>query len=86
MHLGRVHLGIIETLGNISLFFYPDSEVKMNLPVLPELFKNQSMRITNEEVYACTFCGYTETLKPKMNIPARFASAKNGCRLLIKNA
>jgi uncharacterized membrane protein YcaP (DUF421 family) len=36
MHLGQVQLGIIETSGNISLFFYPDAEVKYGLPVLPE--------------------------------------------------
>jgi uncharacterized membrane protein YcaP (DUF421 family) len=64
MHLGQVHLGIIETSGNISLFFYPDDEVKHGLPILPELFKNQFRNITTEDHYACSFCGYTETLKP----------------------
>lgn len=64
MHLGQVHLGIIETSGNISLFFYPDDDVKYGLPILPELFKNQSPVIAAEDRYACAFCGYTEALKP----------------------
>lgn len=64
MHLGQVHLGIIETSGNISLFFYPDAEVKYGLPILPELFKHQLSSIDAEDQYACTFCGHTQPLKP----------------------
>jgi uncharacterized membrane protein YcaP (DUF421 family) len=64
MHLGQVQLGIIETSGNISLFFYPDSDVKPGLPILPDLFKNQLTAIPAEDEYACAFCGYTELVKP----------------------
>ena len=64
MHLGQVQLGIIETTGNISLFFYPDDEVKHGLPILPELFKNQTQNIPAAGEYACAFCGHTERLQP----------------------
>ncbi|HUQ96208.1 MAG TPA: YetF domain-containing protein, partial [Chitinophagaceae bacterium] len=64
MHLGQVHLGIIETSGNISLFFYPDDDVKYGLPILPELFKQQVLAVKEEGQYACAFCGDTQALKP----------------------
>lgn len=63
-HLGQIELGIIETNGNISLFFYEDKEVKYGLPILPELFDNKTKKITGNHYYSCTFCGYTEKPKP----------------------
>ena len=63
-HLGQVELGIIETTGNISLFFYPDNESKYGLPILPDLFKQKTKKLAEEAHYSCTFCGYTEKLKP----------------------
>jgi uncharacterized membrane protein YcaP (DUF421 family) len=64
MHLGQVQLGIIEITGDISLFFYPDEEVKYGLPILPELYSHKIKKIVNEQYYACSFCGYTEKLAP----------------------
>jgi uncharacterized membrane protein YcaP (DUF421 family) len=63
-HLGQVKLAIIETSGNISVFFYPDEEVKYGLPILPDEFKNVCYEIPAEGHYACSFCGYTEKLHP----------------------
>ena len=63
MHLGQVELGIIETTGNISLFFYEEKEIKYGLPILPALFNNPTKKISGKDFYSCTFCGYTE--KPK---------------------
>src|SRR5687768_14561722 len=34
-HLGQIKLAIIETNGEISIFFQPDDEVKWGLPILP---------------------------------------------------
>ena len=64
MHLGQVQLGIIETSGNISLFFYPDKEVQYGLPILSALYEQKIKKIKNEQYYACSFCGYTEKLAP----------------------
>jgi uncharacterized membrane protein YcaP (DUF421 family) len=64
MHLGQVQLGIIEITGNISLFFYPDEEVKYGLPILPALYDQRIQKIENETHFACSFCGYTEKLVP----------------------
>lgn len=62
MHLGQVQLGLIEITGDISLFFYPDEEVKYGLPVLPDLFKDQMEIIPSKGHYSCSFCGYTKEL------------------------
>ncbi len=64
MHLGQVQLGIIEITGDISLFFYPDDEVKYGLPILPALYDQKIQQIINEQHFACSFCGHTEKLLP----------------------
>lgn len=64
MHLGQVQLGIIEITGDISLFFYPDAEVKYGLPILPALYDQRFQKIESEQHFACSFCGYTEKLVP----------------------
>ena len=62
--LGQIKQAIIEISGNISVFFYPDEEVKFGLPIMPG-----SLEITTEEIqirshYSCTFCGFTNSLAP----------------------
>ncbi len=63
-HLGQVRMAIIETSGNISLFYYPDEEVKYGLPILPDQFKDITYAIPAKDYYSCTFCAYTENLTP----------------------
>ncbi|MES2881761.1 MAG: YetF domain-containing protein [Bacteroidota bacterium] len=64
MHLGQVEKAYIETTGSISIYFYPDDEVKFGLPILPQLFNEKYKQVTKENVYACTFCGNVKTLIP----------------------
>ena len=61
-HLGQIETAIIETSGNLSIFFYEDEEVKYGLPILPDLFKNSIIIISEAGKYACTFCGNIEEL------------------------
>ena len=63
-HLGQISKAIIETSGEISIFYYPDDGVKYGLPILPGAFFNQNKNIEKAGIYACTFCGTTERLKP----------------------
>lgn len=63
-HLGQVEQAIVETSGNISLFFYEESKVKFGLPIMPEDFDKKTVIITEEGYYACAFCGFTEELQP----------------------
>jgi uncharacterized membrane protein YcaP (DUF421 family) len=66
-HLGQIELAIIETSGSISLFYYPDAEVKYGLPILPALFSQKIKAIKNKDYYSCQFCGHTELLAPTSN-------------------
>jgi uncharacterized membrane protein YcaP (DUF421 family) len=63
-HLGQVKIAIIESSGNISLFFYPDEEVKPGLSILPDEFKEILHHITETGEYACNYCGFTKELSP----------------------
>ena len=63
MHLGQIELAIIETSGNMSIFFFPDHEVKYGLPILPELFSEKLIMIPFHGIYACSFCGFTKELQ-----------------------
>ena len=61
-HLGQIKYAFLEPSGNISVFFYPDEEVKPGLPLLPSLFKLRSRKISHAGLYACANCGFTQTL------------------------
>ena len=69
--LGQIEEAIEESSGNISIFFYPDEEVKYGLPIMPDSLEKSIKKITEIDYYSCTFCGFTEKLKPatKHNCP-----------------
>jgi len=56
-HIGQVETAIIETSGNISVYYYADEKVKYGLPVLPDLFNQTIVEIKTSDIYACAFCG-----------------------------
>lgn len=62
--LGQVEEAIEESSGNISIFYYPDQEVKYGLPIMPGSLDSWCQKISDTNYYACIFCGYTEKLKP----------------------
>lgn len=64
-HLGQVETAVLETSGNLSVYFYPDEQVKYGLPILPKLFENSCCEITESGNYACCFCGNVMHLAPK---------------------
>jgi uncharacterized membrane protein YcaP (DUF421 family) len=61
-HLGQVETAILETSGNLSIYFYADDKVKPGLPILPELFDNYTKEIPKAGDYACIFCGNVQHL------------------------
>ena len=63
-HLGQVRQAIIETNGEVSMFFYKDDEVKYGLPIIPEDCKFKQQQITYEDHYACSTCGNVQVLSP----------------------
>lgn len=66
-HLGQIETAIIETSGNVSIFFYEDEQVKYGLPILPDLFKKTLKIISEPGKYACAFCGNVEDLSVDAN-------------------
>ena len=62
--LGQIEEAIIESSGSISVFFYPEEAVKYGLPIMPRSLDTSQRKITEEDHYACAFCGYTEKLSP----------------------
>lgn len=63
-HLGQIKYAFLEPSGNISIYFFPDDEVKPGLPLLPALFDTKSKTIAEAGLYACANCGYTQKLQP----------------------
>jgi uncharacterized membrane protein YcaP (DUF421 family) len=62
--LGQIEQAIVESSGNISIFYYEDEEVKYGLPIMPDSL-DESVEVIKDTVhYSCIFCGYTETLSP----------------------
>lgn len=63
-HLGQIEQAIVETSGNISIFYYADEEVKYGLPVMPGTIDRSVKAITEAGYYSCVFCGYTQKFEP----------------------
>lgn len=64
--LGQVEEAIVETSGSISIFYFPDEAVKPGLPIMPDSLEGSTRRIDKTGIYSCTFCGYTEEVKPTL--------------------
>lgn len=68
-HLGQIERAILENNGEVSLYYYADDEVRFGLPILPHCFDEKQVRISREGVYACSYCGHTDTLQPAEEVP-----------------
>lgn len=58
-HLGQVRLALLETNGQLSVYYYPDDEVKPGLCILPEEFSPRFTTVPNAGDYACVRCSKT---------------------------
>lgn len=63
-HLGQVRAAILETNGSMSVFFYPEKDVKYGLPILPHAYRKHISLIEQDGLYACIYCGTLEQLLP----------------------
>lgn len=61
-HLGQVRLAILETDGDVSVYFYPPEAVKLGLSVLPLEHRPMYVQVPSTAVYACTRCGNTQLI------------------------
>jgi uncharacterized membrane protein YcaP (DUF421 family) len=62
--LGQIEEAILESNGNISVFYYPEKDVKCGLPIMPDSLEAGHEHIKDNDYYSCVFCGYTEKLEP----------------------
>lgn len=62
-HLGQVRLGILETDGDVSLFFNDAESVVPGLSVLPPEHRPTYRRAPASGLYACTRCGYPQIIE-----------------------
>lgn len=58
--LGQVKTAIEEISGEISVFYYPDEEVKYGLSIMPGCFDTSITFIEKQGHYSCINCGFTE--------------------------
>lgn len=61
-HLGQVHQAIIETNGEVSVYYHPDEKVEYGLPIIPDLCIDKIETVTIQDHYSCTYCGNTKEL------------------------
>lgn len=58
-HLGQVNSAILETSGELSVFFFPDEKVRPGMPTLP--WEREPLKETEAGVYySCARCGETK--------------------------
>lgn len=58
--LGQIEEAIEEISGEISVFYYPDEEVRYGLPIMPNSLEHPINTITEPGHYACIFCGFAQ--------------------------
>ena len=62
-HLGQVRRAYMEATGNLSVYFYPETDpVRPGLPVWPEPFRHLLRRAGAPGPHACCRCGHVQPL------------------------
>ena len=61
--LGQVRLAIMETNGQISVFYYRDDDVKPGMCILPESFAPRFKVMPESGEFACARCSHVASLK-----------------------
>ena len=74
--MGQVKHAFIEASGEISIVYYADEEVKYGLPILPGPYDAKFEEIREQGIYACTYCGHIEELRPSETANCMICSRK----------
>ena len=61
--LGQVRLAIMETNGQISVYYYPDDEVKPGLCILPDMLIERYKTVPEAGEYACIKCSHVVVMQ-----------------------
>ncbi|RYF35544.1 MAG: DUF421 domain-containing protein [Comamonadaceae bacterium] len=62
-HLGQVRLAILETDGDVSLYFFDEDDVRPGLSVLPPAHRTVVREARSDGLYCCTRCGLPAQLE-----------------------
>jgi len=62
-HLGQVRLAILETNGQLSVFYYPDEEIKPGLCILPDECSPRYTTVPEQGDYACVKCSRISAMR-----------------------
>lgn len=62
-HLGQVRKAYLETSGEISIYYYDDSDVRPGLPIYPELLEKPLLSVSSEKDHACISCGHIQKIR-----------------------
>lgn len=62
-HLGQVRLGLVETDGDISLYFYEQEETCPGLSVLPLEHRPEFRKVPASALYCCVNCGLSRFME-----------------------
>ncbi|URO00658.1 DUF421 domain-containing protein [Leclercia adecarboxylata] len=61
-HLGQIRLAIMETNGQISIYYYANEDVKPGLCILPAEYVERYTHVPSSQEYACVRCGHIEAM------------------------
>jgi len=62
-HLGQVRLALMETDGDISLYFYEQEDVRPGMSVLPLEHRAEFIKVPATGLYCCVSCGFAESIQ-----------------------
>lgn len=61
-HLGQVRLALVETDGDVSLYFYEEEDLRPGLSVLPQEHRSEFKKIPVSAIYCCVKCGAAQSI------------------------
>ena len=62
-HLGQVRLAIMETDGDVSLYFFDAEDVRPGLSVLPPEHREEYKIATHSGLHCCVNCGFSQRIE-----------------------
>ncbi|WP_434702562.1 DUF421 domain-containing protein [Pseudomonas sp. Z1-12] len=67
-HLGQVRLGLVETDGDISLYFFDQEDLRPGLSVLPVEHRAEFKIAPTPALYCCVNCGFATHLQEQQGV------------------
>lgn len=62
-HLGQVRLAIVETDGDVSLYFFAAENVRPGLSVLPPEHRDEYKIVPHSGIHCCVNCGFSRRIE-----------------------